>query len=80
MAFPLSLCMGFSDEIEVATTIDIGHIDAATILVIKVTIALPFQSTLTAVSHAMTAKKTAKKTPSFFIFSFTLSSWLRKAH
>ena len=48
MAFPLSLCMGFSDEIEVATTIDIGHIDAATILVIKVTIALPFQSTLTA--------------------------------
>ena len=48
MAFPLSLCMGFSDEIEVATTIDIGHIDAATILVITVTIALPFQSTLTA--------------------------------
>ena len=40
--------MGFSDEIEVATTVDIGHIDAAMILVIKVAIALPFQSTLTA--------------------------------
>lgn len=48
MAFPLSLCMGFSDEIEVETTIDIGHNNAATILVIKVTIALPFQSTFTA--------------------------------
>ena len=40
--------MGLSEEIEVATKIDIGHNNAATILVIKVTIALPFQSTFTA--------------------------------
>ena len=40
--------MGFFDEIEVATTMDIGHNIAAMILVIKVAIALPFQSTLTA--------------------------------
>lgn len=33
LALPLTLCMGFSDEIEVATTIDIGHNNAATILV-----------------------------------------------
>ena len=32
--------MGFSDEIEVATTMDIGHNNAAMILVIKVTIAI----------------------------------------
>lgn len=72
--------MGFSDEIEVETTIDIGHNNAATILVIKVTIAIAIPTNFHSVSHAMTAEKSAKKTRSFFIFSFTLSSWLRRAH
>ena len=72
--------MGFSDEIEVETTIDIGHNNAATILVIKVTIAIAIPTNFHSVSHVMTAGKSAKKTRSFFIFSFTLSSWLRRAH
>ena len=39
----VSLCMGISDKIKVATII----IDEATILQIKTTITLPFQSSLT---------------------------------
>lgn len=53
--------MGFSDEIEVETTIDIGHNNAATILVIKVTIAIAIPTNFHSVSHAMTAEKSAKK-------------------
>ena len=40
----LSLCMGISDDIEIAT---IAQVHKATIIKIKVTIALPFQSSLT---------------------------------
>lgn len=80
LALPLSLCMGLSEEIEVSTKIDIGHNNAATILVIKVTIAIAIPINFHSVIHAMTSEKSAKKTRSFFIFSFTSSSGLRKAH
>lgn len=60
--------MGFSDEIEVATTMDIGHNNAAMIIVIKVTIAIAISINFHSVSHAMTAEKSAKKTRSFFYF------------
>ena len=66
--------MGLSEEIEVATKIDIGHNNAATILVTKVTIAIAIPINFHSVSHAMTSEKSAKKTRSFFIFSFTSSS------
>ena len=61
--------MGFFDEIEVATTIDIGHYNAATILVIKVTIAIAIPINFDSVSHAMTAKKSAKKLLPFLFFT-----------
>ena len=74
--------MGISDEIEVATI----TIDEETILEIKVTIALPFQLSLTTfVVHGMTATKLAKSAlhvQLFFffffslIFSFPSSQWL----
>ena len=53
--------MGLSEEIEVATKIDIGHNNAATILVIKVTIAIAIPINFHSVSHAMTSEKSAKK-------------------
>ena len=70
------LCMGISDEIEVATI----TIDEATILEIKVTIAFPFQLSLTTfVVHGMMATKLAKsglrvRMYFFFFFSYFLVS------
>ena len=65
------LCMGISDEIEVATI----TIDEETILEIKATMALPFQLSLTTfIVHGMTATKLAKSAlhvqKFFFLFAY----------
>ena len=57
----------FLDEMEVATT----AIDEATILQIKTTVALPFQSSLTMLVVWMVAKKSAKKCTARSEFFFT---------
>ena len=56
----------FLDEMEVATT----AIDEATILQIKTTVSLPFQSSLTMLV-VMVAKKSAKKCTARSEFFFT---------
>ena len=67
----MSLCMGISDEIEVATM----TIDEATILEIKATIALPFQSSLCNDGND-SCKRCAARSEVYFFALFSLPSLL----